>query len=338
VSVRRLLLVLAACLAVVGTPLAATAQAPPQTVGIRIVDAPTNRSNDPRARQYIVDHVSAGTTITRRVEVSNDTGRTQTVQLYAAAGSIKDGTFQFGEGRAANDLTSWTTVDPPTVSPAAGAKTLATVKIAVPASAGPGERYGVVWAELPAAAPPGGGVGAVNRVGVRIYLSVGQGTEPTTDFSVTTLEAKRDGDGNPTVSAAVQNTGGRAVDLSGELRLTNGPGGLSAGPFDAKLGTTLGLGQTEPVLVTLDRALPAGPWDARIVLRSGTTEKEATAKITFPDAPAAAAGPVEVEPDSGGSSALPLVLGGVGALAVVVAAAVVLRGRRPSRSSGAEPS
>ena len=307
-----------------------------QTVGIRIIDVPTSRTDDPRARQYIVDHVAPGTTITRRVEVSNDTGGSQVVQLYAGGASIANGAMVFAEGRTGSDLTSWTTVDPPTLSLAAGRKATASVKIVVPANASAGERYGVVWAELPPAVPSGGGVTAVNRVGVRIYLSVGPGGEPASDFAVTTLEAKRDGDGNPTVSAAVQNTGGRAVDLSGELRLTNGPGGLSAGPFDAKLGTTLGIGQTEPVLVTLDRALPAGPWDARIVLRSGTTERDATAKVTFPDAPATAAGPVEVESDSGGSSVLPLALGGAAVIAVMVAAAVFLRGRRPSRSSGAK--
>lgn len=308
----------------------ASAQAPPQTVGIRIVDAPTNRSDDPRARVYIVDHVAPGTTISRRVEVSNDTANAQAVQLYAAAGGIKDGSFQFGEGRAANDLTGWTTVDPTTVSPPAGGRTLATVRIAVPADASPGERYGVVWAELPAAVPEGGGVGAVNRVGVRIYLSVGPGGEPPSDFEVTALEARRDAEGNPVVAATVQNTGGRALDLSGELRLAKGPGGLSAGPFEAKLGTTLGLGQTEPVLVTLDKALPDGPWDARIALRSGTTTREATATITFPHARATASEPVATHsPGGGGGTPVTPVLIASAALLLLLSLGLLLLRRRP---------
>src|SRR5579885_2520385 len=110
----------------------ANAQTAPQTVGIRIVDAPANRANDPRAREYIVDHISPGTTIVRRVEVSNDTSQTQVVQLYAAAASISGGSFQFGDGRAVNELTTWTTVTPASVSPASGARVLATVTIAVP--------------------------------------------------------------------------------------------------------------------------------------------------------------------------------------------------------------
>jgi hypothetical protein len=328
----------AAAIAIGGvTPQAALGQAPP-TVGIRIVDAPTNRANDPRAHQYIIDHVAPGTTITRRVEVSNDTAVPQVVQLYPAAAAIKDGNFEFGEGRAANDLTTWTTVDPTTVSPAAGAKSLATVKIAVPADASPGERYGVVWAELPAAVPTGGGVGAVNRVGVRIYLSVGEGGEPASNFIITALEARRDADGSPTVAATVQNTGGRAVDLSGELRLTNGPGGLSAGPFQAKLGTTLGIGQTEPVLVSLDRAIPAGPWDGRIVLRSGMIEREATAKVTFPAAPASSSGPVKTRAPGGGGNGLLLVLLAIAAVVglVLLTSLLIRRRRRQTRPATTE--
>lgn len=317
VSVRRHLLLLAVAVAVavatVTTP--ALAQAPPETVGIRIVDAPTSRADDPRARQYIVDHVAPGTTITRRVEVSNDTKATQAVQLYPAAATIGGGNFQFGDGRAVNELTTWTTLDAATVSPPAGGRTLATVTIAVPADASPGERYAVVWAELPAAVPPGGGIAAVNRVGVRVYLSVGEGGEPASDFAITTFEAGRDADGNPTVAATVHNTGGRALDLSGQLALTNGPGGLSAGPFEAKLGTTLGIGQTEPVQVVLDKALPDGPWDARIVLRSGITEREATAEITFPDKATDPSEPVAT--DGSGADSSPLVPA-VAALAVVI--------------------
>ena len=337
-NMRRPLLLIAIGLvaAVPATmPPLALAQASPQTVGIRLVDAPTNRADDPRARQYIVDHLAPGTTITRRVEVSNDTTLTQAVQLYAAAASIKDGSFQFGDGRAVNDLTTWTTVDPPTVSPPAGAKSLATVTIAVPADASPGERYAVAWAELPAAVPAGGGIAAVNRVGVRIYLSVGGGNEPASDFGITTFEARRDGDGNPLVAAMVRNTGGRALDLGGELRLTNGPGGLSAGPFNAKLGTTLGVGQTEPVLVTLDRAIPAGPWDAHIVLRSGLTDRQATATLTFPAGAASSAEPITTGASKSRRDGASRLLPAAGAVAALGAVSLLLFGlnrrrRRPS--------
>ena len=290
---------------------AAIAQATPAaTMGIRIVDAPANRSDDPRARQYIVDHVAGGTTLVRRVEVSNDTEQTQTVQLYAAAAAIDNGDFQFGDGRETNELTGWTTVDSPSLSTPAGGTAQATVTIAVPVDATAGERYAVVWAELPGSTPPDGGITTVNRVGVRIYLSVGSGAEPASDFTIPTFEARRGTDGSPVVAATVHNTGGRALDLSGDLLLTNGPGGLTAGPFAVELGTTLGIGGTEPVLVVLDPAIPPGPWDARMVLRSGTTQREATATITFPTAPATAEAPVPTYTPPGSRNRSLLAVGG----------------------------
>ncbi len=304
---RRLVATLAGVLAF-SAAVPALAQAP-QTVGIRLVDVPTSRTHDPRARQYIVDHLKPGTTITRRIEISNDTAKPQVVKLYAAAATIAKGSMVFGDGRAANDLTTWTSVTPPTVTPAAGRKALATVKIVVPANASPGERYAVVWAELAAAAPAGGGVTVVNRVGVRMYLSIGPGGDPASDFKITALQARRAADGSPLVAASVRNTGGRAVDLSGDLRLTNGPGGLSAGPFPAKLGTTLGVGQAESVLVPLDKAIPVGPWDAHIVLHSGTTQRDATARVTFPRDARTAASPVKTQSDSSPWWRSPIVLG-----------------------------
>jgi hypothetical protein len=164
--------------------------------------------------------------------------------------------------------------------------------------------------------PAGGGITAVNRVGVRIYLSVGEGGEPASDFAITSFEARREADGKPSVAATVHNTGGRALDLSGELTLSNGPGGLSAGPFEARLGTTLGIAQTEPVTVVLDRAIPTGSWDARIVLRSGTTEREATAKIMFPTADSTSSGAVATLGPPG--SRLPFILAGAAVLAGVL--------------------
>ena len=122
----------------------------------------------------------------------------------------------------------------------------------------------------------------MNRVGIRIYLSVGPGGEPASDFVIDSLIAQRIADGTPVVLARVKNTGGRALDMSGSLRLTDGPGALSAGPFPASLGTTLGIGQTAPVTVRLDKQVPDGPWDAKITLRSGLLERSASATIRFP--------------------------------------------------------
>jgi hypothetical protein len=122
----------------------------------------------------------------------------------------------------------------------------------------------------------------VSRVGIRIYLSVGPGGAPVSDCDITSLIATRNADGVPVVQAQVANTGKRALDLTASLRLSDGPGGLSAGPFTTDTGATLGIGQTTPVSVVLDRRLPDGPWHARVAVTSGLERRNAEATLRFP--------------------------------------------------------
>ena len=252
---------------------------------MRLLDAPL--TDDPRARLYIVDHLSPGTIIHRRIEVSNMSDSTAHIVLYAAGASIEKGSFLGAAGHTRNELSTWTAVSPRASDIPAGGLLTATVTIRVPADAAPGEQYGVVWAETRSTPKDGEGVVQVHRVGIRIYLSVGPGGSPAADFTVDSLTAKRSADGQPVVLAAVHNIGGRALDMNGVLRLLDGPSGLIAGPFPARLGTTLGIGDTESVTILLDKELPAGPWDARITLKSGLLERTAEASITFPDTGAA---------------------------------------------------
>ena len=287
--IRRTLVAL--LLAVALVPATAGAQ-DNGSIGIRLVDAPTDRRDDPRAQVYIVDHVTQGTTITRHVEVSSTTSEEKEIALYVGGATLQDGTFTFDERGVESDLTDWSTIDPATVAVAPGGKARATVTIEVPGDATDGEHYGVIWAELPGS---GGSANVVNRVGVRIYLSVGEGEEPVTDFTIDTLTARRDEKGVPVVETSVTNTGGRAIDLSGELMLTNGPGSLTAGPFDVEIGTTLGPGESAPAFVLLDPTLPDGPWDAVVTIKSGRLEREAEATITFPSEPGESADPVPAE-------------------------------------------
>lgn len=89
-------------------------------------------------------------------------------------------------------------------------------------------------------------------------------------LAISSLTAKREPNGQPAVVARVRDTGGRALDLSGGLILSQGPGGLSAGPFPAQLGTTIAPGQSEPVTFKFNRQLPDGPWKALVHLESGS--------------------------------------------------------------------
>jgi hypothetical protein len=254
-------------------------------VGIRLVDAPVAARNDPRARVYIIDHLAPGTRIERRIELSNDAPTDADVKIYAAAAETSQGRFLGLDGETQNDLSSWTSVNRNTLDLASDTRQLVAVTIHVPKDAAPGEKYAVIWAQTTtSAADNGTGVTQVSRVGIRVYLSIGPGGEPASKFKIETLTAARDAAGIPLVRATIKNTGGRALDLTGTLKLSDGPGGLSAGPFPVVLGTTLGIGEAAPVTIVMDKELPNGPWNADIKVTSGLLTKTGHANITFPDA------------------------------------------------------
>jgi len=279
-----MMILAAGALAPAAAALSQTPPAKPTGLGIRLLEVPAARSKDPRAQTYVVDHLAPGSSIQRRFEIRNDTDGPTRVRIYAGAAAITNKAFVPAVDEQSGEITKWVSLSASSASLAKGATRQVEVTIAVPADASSGERYGVVWAELPPVAS-GTGVNQVNRVGIRIYLSVGPGGEPATSFQIVTLTARRETDGVPAVTAVVHNTGERAVDLSGELTLGNGPGGTTAGPFPAKLGTTLTPGSSGSVDVPLRRGLPAGPWDAQLTMRSGALEQKAAARITFPSAP-----------------------------------------------------
>jgi hypothetical protein len=165
---------------------------------------------------------------------------------------------------------------------APGGEAFDTLTINVPGSASSGERYAVVWAAVSASPKAAGGITLVNRVGVRMYLSIGLGGAPASNFVIGSLAAERSVTGEALVVANVHNSGQSTLDLSGSLTLSNGPGGLRTDPFAATLGTVLAPGISEPVTVQLTPELPAGPWRANLSLTSGPLQRSAAATITFP--------------------------------------------------------
>ena len=286
--------------------------APPGSIGIRLLEAPADLAEDPRAHVYVIDHLNQGDTIRRRIEVSSGLDRRQRLHLYAAGAIVSEGGFRFLEGRTQNELSSWISVHPQTFELPAHGRASAVVTIAVPDEASDGERYAVVWAQTPPRGEPNEEVAAIDRVGVRVYLSVGRGSAPPVDYGIESMTAERDPSGRALVSASVLNTGGRAIDLNGSLRLTDGPGGLSAGPFPAELGTTIGIGQRASVLIGLSSSIPDGPWKAVLRLRSGQVQRRAQARISFPHAPGGRSRSVPARP----MDSAPLVLAVVIALAL----------------------
>ena len=337
-AVRGIVAAVAMTLAVVA-PGPASATTPAGSIGLRLVDAPIAARQDPRARVYIVDHVAPGKSIHRRIAISNATTSTARIALYAAAAGIEKGSFLGAVGHTPNEVSTWTSVTPEKLDVPAHGEATATVTIEIPKNAAPGEHYGVVWAETRSSPVGNEGITQVSRVGIRLYLSVGPGGAPAADFTIDSLTAERSPEGQPMVVASVHNTGGRALDMNGSLELLDGPGGLSAGPFPATLGTTLAIGDTQPVTIALDTQIPAGPWNAEISLQSGVLERTAQATITFPEAGASAPVPA--------TSARPAwlypAIGGIALLASVVAVGLMrkrarlrrsTRDRRPAVSTG----
>ena len=261
---------------------AATPAAPsisqPEGIGIRLLDIPASAQDDPRARTYIVDRLAPGSEIKRRVRVENKTGVTQSVRVYPGAAHIEGGSFIGDDAAVKNDLTIWAQVAQPQFDLAPGAAAEIMTSIKVPADAAEGELYGVIWAEVRSPSDKGGVVQA-NRVGVRIYLSVGPGNGQPANFTITSVTPGRGDDGNPELSALVTNTGGRALDITGDLSLTGGPAGLSAGPFTVPNATTVAPGGTHTVVFAVPSVLPAGPWTAQVNLKSGLLERQATATV-----------------------------------------------------------
>ncbi len=303
----------------------------PGGIGVRLLDAPAATADDPRARLYIVDHLAPGTVIERRIEVSNTTDAPVSIRMYAAGASIDGGRFVGAVGDAPNELSTWNAVGPDTLDLGAGANASVTVTITVPSDAAPGERYAVVWAEVRAAAAGLVGVEQVNRVGIRQYLSVGPGGPPAADFTIDSLTASRSADGAPLVVATAHNTGGRALDMAGELELLDGPGGLRAGPFAASLGSSLAIGESGDVVIPLEAEVPDGPWDATITLRSGLIVRTAQATLTFPSS--GSTSPVPVTPDDHGWPSL----GMVGLLVVLCFLGVLWARRRRDPSLARAP-
>jgi hypothetical protein len=88
----------------------------------------------------------------------------------------------------------------------------------------------------------------------------------------------------------VSNTGGRAIDLNGSVRLTDGPGNTSSGPLPAQQIATLTPGQSWNMTFAVPRSLPNGSWRATVTLVSGMTTATATATIRLAPIVAAQAG------------------------------------------------
>jgi len=317
----------AAALAVAAGPAAAgparqAVHAPARgSIGIRLVTVPVSERADPRARLYIIDRLKPGAVIRRRIQVLSTSASAARLSIYAAAAAIGHGQFLFAPGQQQNLMTTWVHLSRPVLRLAAGHSAQVTVAIRVPRNAPPGEQYGVIWAADRGANPGHANISLVSRVGVRIYLSVGPGNPPASNFTITAPATSRGARGRAIVTVRARNTGGRAVDITGTLTLTGGPGGLQAGPILLASDATLAPGQSAPVTFALSPAIPPGPWRALVTLRSGLIVRTEQSTIDFSArAPSTAGFPIM----SWGAA-------GVAVLALIIIAGAITRAHRHRR-------
>ncbi|MGC4748277.1 hypothetical protein ACLQ28_21875 [Micromonospora sp. DT201] len=252
----------------------------PAAINLQLLDIPAKRAEDPRARVYIIDHLKPGAMISRRVEVRNDSPESQKIELYAGAASVENSAFTIPDGRTGNELSGWIKLKTPAVELAPGERETVAVDITVPKTASKGERYAAIWAQVTSGTKKSGNVVQVHRVGIRVYLDIGPGGEPPTDFRIGDLGAERGVGEFPVVTANVTNTGERALDMTG--RLTLNKGAVQAGPFKVTNGVTILPGQSGKVRIEVNQSLPAGVWDVQVLLASGLVERKAEGRITLP--------------------------------------------------------
>lgn len=282
---RRLLSMLLLLTAAGALSPAATALAlptPGPAFGVRLYDVPVIDADNPRGLRYIIDFLHPGVVIHRRILILNQEPQPTRFAVYPDAARITHGAFVGDAGQTRSELTGWITVQHAQVRLAPQASTLDMVTVRVSRSATTGEHYGIIWVQQTARVRSAAGaeIREVARVGIRIYLAVGHGFPPT-KFVIISLTGHRSARGQPFLVAKVHNTGQRAVDISGELRLTDGPSGIKAGPFQEQQVVTLAPGQYGNLIFVPSKLLPDGPWHAAVLLVSGLNTSTAQYTIQF---------------------------------------------------------
>lgn len=147
-------------------------QVAPESFGIRIAQIPAAVSENPFASSYIVSRLRPGIALTQRLEVFSTSSQEITVSVYPGLATYKNDKFLVGNGREGNKLTSWTKLSSGVLLLKPGETKWFDMTISPPQDAPSDQQFGVIWAEVQAA-PTASGINAVNRVGLRMYIPVG---------------------------------------------------------------------------------------------------------------------------------------------------------------------
>jgi len=94
------------------------------------------------------------------------------VSIYPGKATFSHGKFEVADGRTGNSLTSWTKLSPNVLNLKAGDSKFINVTILAPDDAPSIQQFGVIWAEVQGA-PNEAGITSISRVGIRMYVPVG---------------------------------------------------------------------------------------------------------------------------------------------------------------------
>lgn len=230
-----------------------------------------------RDRSYVVRTVRPGTVLTDRLEAVNLTAGPLDLTVAAVDATVgPDGTFTPGTERRAEG--AWIEVTPAQVRVPARGTAPVDLRIRVPADAAPGDHIATVVAQK-AGAPSGGGVQLVQRVGVRVYLTVErpEGGVGARSFEFRALRWV----GAPsarTFEAEVANTGALLVEPLGTLTLSRGDLGTDA---DVPVLGAVPAGESRRLRFTVPGELEPGRYEARLRLRDVQGGPEQEQRVSF---------------------------------------------------------
>ena len=276
--------VVALCGPAFGAAPSATAADDESGIGIEIVDDDAATSSDLRARSYLIDDITPGGHLERTVRVVNDSREDRRVHVYSGPAEIRDGVFAVDDP-SGPDISEWIVPGKDTLDLRAGESTEMTVAIDLPRDAPEGEFYGAVWAELRSPSPDGS-LTIANRVGVRVYLSVGSGDASPPDFTISNLRLDTSAD-TAELRAEVANTGSTAVDLTGAATLTSVGGAMTLGPLPSEM-LTLAPGQAGTAVFRIPNTPTEGTWSTQATLTSGIVSRTAHGDVESLPVPAQA--------------------------------------------------
>jgi hypothetical protein len=274
---------------------------------VRPVDTPE------RERSYVVRELAAGTGFDDALEARNLSDRALDLVVEPVDAAVTDdGSFAPGTTTTAEG--GWLRVTPNRLRVPARGSVRVALRVDVPRHAAPGDHVAAVVVRK-AKAPDGTGVQVVNRVGVRVYLTVtapagGVAAAPRRAFELRALRWVADRN----FEADVANVGNLLVEPLGTLTIARGDFGTTV---DVPVLGTVRPSAVATLPVRTAGKLEPGRYEARLRLRLVQGGPEQEQRVTF-DVPRPRAR--SEEPDDG-LPLLPLLLA-VAALALVVGLAL----------------